>query len=294
MSVLFLRVGRLPLTLLALWVICATALPWLFGRYRPFSLNSSLACRPPGATAFPGLTTPTCDAPLATIYRQPLEGLLLDATLRSLALLVGAALLALTVGTLLGAAAAVLRRRAFASGMILGVAAALAAIPSFFVALLLQLAVIFAGQSAGGRLLPVFGFGYDEHLVLPLLAVSIPAVTATAQLVAARLAELLESDFVTTAHAKGLSPTWILRVHLLPHLTGLLLESLGSGLRVSVASLPIVEYLFVWNGIGFIALRAVAATDAAALTGAALTLAGLFTLLSVAADAGADRRVGAT
>jgi peptide/nickel transport system permease protein len=278
--------ARLPLTVLAVWAIVAAAVPFAMARYEAFALRTGVGggCVRGGTLFGAPRGIPRCDAPLESIYALPLPSLILDAATRSLALLVGAAFLAITVGTLLGASAAVLRHRALASGALLGVTAAIAAIPSFFVAFLLQLLVIFLGQSAGHRVLPVFGFGYDEHLVLPLLAVAIPAVAVTAQVVAARLSELLDEPFVTTAHAKGLWPRWIFSVHLLPHIRPLLLESVGSGLRISVASLPILEYLFVWNGIGFISLRAIAAKDIVAFTASALVLALLFSALSLLAD----------
>ena len=47
--------------------------------------------------------------------------------------------------------------------------------------------VIVVGAREGGNILPVQGFGYDSHIVLPLLAISIPAVAYTAQLVATRM-----------------------------------------------------------------------------------------------------------
>ena len=113
---------------------------------------------------------------------------MVDAALRTYVLLIGAALLALVLGTLLGFAVALSRNRGAVSG---GIAAGLgvaAAIPSFFIAYLLQIAVIMAGTASGGRILPVFGFGYDEHVVLPLLSVAIPAIAFTAALTASRAA----------------------------------------------------------------------------------------------------------
>jgi peptide/nickel transport system permease protein len=130
----------------------------------------------------------------------------------------------------------------------------------------------------------VYGFGYDEHLVLPLLSVALPAVAYTAQLTATRTAEVLSADFITSAYAKGLPTLWILRVHVLPHVRPVILEALGSGLRVSVASLPIIEYLFLWRGIGQLALEAVGVHDAAGLIFSAVTLVTLFATLSALAD----------
>jgi ABC-type dipeptide/oligopeptide/nickel transport system permease component len=77
---------------------------------------------------------------------------------------------------------------------------------------------------------------------------------------------------------------WILRVHVLPHVRPVIFEALGSGLRVSVASLPIIEYLFQWRGIGQLALEAVGIHDAAGLVFSAVALVTLFATLSAIAD----------
>jgi peptide/nickel transport system permease protein len=165
----------------------------------------------------------------------------------------------------------------------------LMAIPAFFVAYFLQILVILVGATEGGNLLPVFGFGYDAHLVLPLLSISVPAIAYTAQLTATRTQEVLDSDFITTANAKGLPTRWIVGIHVLPHVRPVLLEGLGSGLRISVASLPIVELLFNWQGIGQLALEAAGIHDAAGVVFSAVVLAGLFATLSALADLSRSR-----
>jgi ABC-type dipeptide/oligopeptide/nickel transport system permease component len=147
------------------------------------------------------------------------------------------------------------------------------------------MAVIVLGATAqGGRLLPVFGFGFDSHLVLPLVAISLPAITYTSQLIATRMGDVLDSDFVTTANAKGLATSWIVAVHVLPHVRPVALEALGTGLRVSVASLPIVEFLFNWRGSGQLAIEAIGVHDPAAFVASALLLVTLFASLSAIAD----------
>ena len=62
-------------------------------------------------------------------------------------LLVGAAIIALTLGVFIGAIAGAVRRRALASGMVLVVTGLTASIPSFFVAYFLQIAVIVFGAN---------------------------------------------------------------------------------------------------------------------------------------------------
>lgn len=286
MSPTVLRILRVPLTVAVVWGILAVAVPVAMSRYAPYLMRPGLRCIRTAVVVRTDQPIPAgaCQG-LADLYRVPFFELVIDSMFRSLALLAGAAVLALTIGTLLGAAAALLRRRAWGSGAILGVTTLLSAVPAFFVAYFLQIGVIIVGATPeGGNLLPVFGFGYDGHVVLPLLSISLPAIAYTAQLTAARAADVLESDFVTVANAKGLSASWILAVHVLPHVRPVMIEALGSGLRISVASLPIVEYLFLWRGIGQLALEAVAVHDAAVLVFTAAVLAALFSTLSAVAD----------
>jgi peptide/nickel transport system permease protein len=279
------RLLRVPLTIAAVWAVVAFVVPIFMAKYAPYVMRPGFAC---SRNSFSGqggdLAAGGCFT-LADLYGIPFVNLFIDSTFRSLALLVGAAVLALIIGTLLGVAAAMWRRHVFASGGIVGVTTLLAAVPAFFVAYFLQIAVILIGASStGGRLLPVYGFGYDEHLILPLLSISLPAITFTAQLTATRMVDVLDSDFITVANAKGLRGSWILVVHVLPHVRPVLLEALGSGLRVSVASLPIVEYLFLWRGIGQLALEAVGVHDATGFIFSAVVLAAIFAILSAVAD----------
>src|SRR2546430_570100 len=83
----------------------------------------------------------------------------------------GAPALALALGPLTGTAPPVARAPRRLSAPILGVTPHAAAVPAFFVAYFLQTVVIMLGASTTTRaqLLPVYGFGCDGHLVLPLL-----------------------------------------------------------------------------------------------------------------------------
>jgi peptide/nickel transport system permease protein len=278
------RVLRVPVTIAAVWAVLVFAIPSLMSRYAPYITRPLSCAKNTVSTQNVALPAGGCFS-VADIYAIPFGDLLINSMFRSLALLVGAAALALVLGTLLGVVAALLRRHVVASAGIVGITTLLVAVPAFFVAYFLQIAVIMIGASStGGRLLPVYGFGYDEHLILPLLSISLPALTYTAQLTATRMQEVLDSDFVTVANAKGLRTTWILAVHVLPHVRPVLLEALGSGLRVSVASLPIVEYLFQWRGIGQLALESVGVHDAPAFIFSAVVIAAMFTTLSAIAD----------
>lgn len=210
---------RVPLTIAAVGAVLAVAVPAAMTQYAPYLVRPGIRCIRVGPPVdFRGPLPPGMCQGLADLYHLSFVELLVDSMFRSLALLVGAAVLAFVVGTLLGVAAALLRRRAWASGGIVGLTTLLSAVPAFFAAYFLQILVIIVGATPeGGNLLPVFGFGYDSHLVLPLLSISVPAIAYTAQLTATRMQDVLDSDFITTANAKGLPTSWILGVHVMPH-----------------------------------------------------------------------------
>jgi peptide/nickel transport system permease protein len=291
MNTVFGRLLRIPLTIMVVGTILVATVPVAMAYYGPYVVRPGIYCMRTSVPVRVDQPFPMgmCKG-LAELYHLSFLDLFVESMFRSLALLIGAAVLALVIGTLLGVAGALLRRRAWASGGIVGVTTLLSAVPAFFVAYFLQILVIIVGATPeGGKLLPVFGFGYDSHLVLPLLSISLPAIAFTAQLTATRMQDVLDADFITAANAKGLRSTRILFVHVFPHVRPVLLEAVGSGLRVSVASLPIIEYLFLWRGIGQLALEAVGVHDAAGLIFSGVVLAGLFATLSALADVSRPR-----
>ena len=207
MNTVFARLLRIPVTIGIVGAILVVAVPAAMAYYAPWVVRPGIYCVRNSSVPVrfdQPLPAGMCKG-LAELYHLSFLDLFVESMFRSLALLVGAAVLALVLGTLLGVAAALLRRRAWASGGIIGITTLLSAVPAFFVAYFLQIFVIIVGATPeGGKLLPVFGFGYDSHLVLPLLSVSVPAIAFTAQLTATRMQEVLDADFITTATAKGL------------------------------------------------------------------------------------------
>ena len=85
------------------------------------------------------------------------------------------------------------------------------------------------------------------------------------------------------------TPAALQGLHVVSRIAALRAQKEKQGLRISVASLPIVEYIFQWKGIGYVALQSIASRDAAALTASALVLVTLFALLSFIADVGRPR-----
>lgn len=126
--------------------------------------------------------------------------------------------------------------------------------PSFFIGRLavavLLLLTIYAQM--GGLPLPIQGYGWDAHLVLPLLALTVRPTAQIAQVVAALLAGELGQQYIVAARGKGLSERRVITHHALRNVWGPAAQSIAGAVRLLVAELIVVEWLFAWPGLGYL------------------------------------------
>jgi ABC-type dipeptide/oligopeptide/nickel transport system permease component len=199
---------------------------------------------------------------------------------KSLGLLAFALTLAVLGGLILGIGAA-LRRTSNLSKLLLFASVLGISTPSFFAAMLLIWFGVWLYQTTSRHLIPISGFGWDLHLILPALVLAARPAAAVTRLSFNALVEILESDYIRTATAKGLRPRLILLRHALRNAGVPLLTTVGVSLRFSLAVLPIVEYIFNWPGIGLRLLKAIEAQDTTAVVGMTLPLILLFVLVNL-------------
>jgi len=184
------------------------------------------------------------------------------------------------VGAPLGILAALTRHRKGSLGF-LALSVAGVSIPSFFLGLLLQITEITFYKKTGIRLVPVGGFGWDSHLVLPVLVLAARPAAQIARVTFVAVVEVMDADFVRTAQSKGLSPWRVLRNHVVPATAVPILTALGTSLRFSLSSLPVVELLFNWPGIGKTLLEALNWGQMELVIALSLTLGMSFTMVNV-------------
>jgi peptide/nickel transport system permease protein len=199
---------------------------------------------------------------------------------KSLGLLAFALILGTLVGLILGISASFRRANRF-SGLLLFSSVLGTSTPSFFAAMLL---IWFAGwlyQTTGRHIVPISGFGWDAHLILPTLVLAARPAAAVTRLSYNAMVEILESDYIRTAKGKGLIPPVILLRHALRNAGVPILTTVGVSLRFSLAILPIVEYLFNWPGIGLRLLKSIEIQDTTAVVGMTLPLILLFVLVNL-------------
>jgi len=151
--------------------------------------------------------------------------------------------------------------------------------PVYWVGLLLIM--IFAVSL---RWLPPSGARGPLYLVLPALTLGMRSVAFLSRMTRATMQELLQSDFVRTARAKGLGEGRVVLRHafrnaLLPVLTVLGL-AFGSYLTGSI----LTETIFSWPGVGRYVLTAIDKRDLPAVQGSILFLSVVFVLVNLVTD----------
>ncbi|MDH7799379.1 MULTISPECIES: ABC transporter permease [unclassified Beijerinckia] len=186
---------------------------------------------------------------------EPVSELIMDRIGVTGGLAISALLLALVVAVPLGVLAAVKANTWWdRAALIFSVAGQ--ATPNFWLALIFIL--VFAVQL---RWVPVSGSGSIAHFILPVVTLAVSIMPSTMRLTRAGMMEVLSSDYVRTARAKGLSPFKVLFKHALRNailpVVSLAAVQLGFLLGGSV----IVESIFALNGIGYLAFQSIVRVD---------------------------------
>jgi peptide/nickel transport system permease protein/oligopeptide transport system permease protein len=201
-----------------------------------------------------------------------------------ISLQVGGVALALSVaaGIPLGALAAFRQNSALDRGIIVATLA-LYAVPSFVLIPLIWAANL-ALYRAGLPSLPQAGWGQPIHYVLPVATLAAANIGYIARLTRSSVLEVLRSDFVRTARAKGLLRWTIVTRHVLRN--GLLpvLTLLGPATAFLVTGAFVVENLFNIPGIGRIAIEAIGQRDYPVIQGTTVILGVAVVLMNTLTD----------
>jgi len=224
--------------------------------------------------------------------RRSMGEVLLDAYPKSMVLVGLAVLLATVLGMLVGIAAAATSSRRL-RGVLLSITVLAVSTPSFLLAVLLILLSATMVSKYGIRLWPSFGYGLDDHLVLPVIVLAARPFAQIANFTYVALDETLASDYVRTARSKGLKESVIVFRHALGNAAVPILGAIAAALSIGLSTLPVVEVFFSWPGLGFALLQAIRRFDAATAGTLLGSLAVTIAIVRFALDAIAGRFVRA-
>ncbi len=160
--------------------------------------------------------------------------------------------------------------------------------PAFYIGvLLIAFSVVYVIWGPGSEpLLPFQGFGWDAHLVLPVLALMVQPTVKVAQITAGSMVGEMSKQYVVAARSfghslKSIRGRLVLRNVLVP-----VTLTIAGSLRMMAAEIIIIERLFNWPGLGRLFSHMIVAsnhtdfyfsTDIFAMT---LTLLAVFFLLA--------------
>ncbi|MEU6831142.1 ABC transporter permease [Nocardia beijingensis] len=202
-----------------------------------------------------------------------LARLLPSATLGAAALLVG-----VVAGGVIGYVAAT-SRVPLLRKLPISLATVLDAIPGFFLAVLLVLLF-----SVTLHVLPSRGAGSLAHLVLPALTLGIFFVPTISRVFRTALVEVLDSDHVRTARAKGLGALRLTTRHVIGNSLGSTLNVLGIQAGVLLGGAVVTESIFSWPGVGQLSVNAVQNRDYPLVIACVLVIAVGFVVINLIVD----------
>ncbi|HYS32736.1 MAG TPA: ABC transporter permease [Streptosporangiaceae bacterium] len=155
----------------------------------------------------------------------------------------------------------------------------LLAIPIFVLGLLLLLVFGFRFGIA-----PVTGGAGPAQLVLPALTLGLIGAPWYAQIVADQMQDSLASSYIRTAVSKGLSDSYILRRHVLRNVLSPAITMVGLDLGAYLSGVVTVEVVFVWPGIGLLAVNALHDLDRPIVLGTVIVGAVAVVFFNLVAD----------
>ncbi|MEM1040294.1 MAG: ABC transporter permease [Pseudomonadota bacterium] len=216
----------------------------------------------------------TFDLGYSFFYNQPVTTLIFEKLPATLLLVVTAQLLALVVGVLLGVFSA-RNPKGLASYVVTFVALFGYAAPVFWTGILLLIAF-----SLKVPLFPVAGMmdvtaegwfaqtlSIARHMTLPTITLASIFLALYSRLCRASMLEVLGSDYIRTAKAKGLSEREVVLKHALKNSLSPVITLAGLQFSAVVSGAVLVEAVFSWPGLGTLALQSIIARDTPTILG---------------------------
>lgn len=134
------------------------------------------------------------------------------------------------------------------------------------------------------QILPAFGIGSWKHYVIPVISNSVIGIAMIVRQCRVDVLEVIRSDYVTTARAKGVSEHNTIYKHVMPNALIPLITSLGSTFANSLGGTVVTESIFVIPGIGLYMTNAIGSLDYPAVRGGVVVIAIAFSFVMLVVD----------
>ena len=152
--------------------------------------------------------------------------------------------------------------------------------PPFWLALLLLLLFALRLQwlpTAGNR----DGF---RSIILPTVCIGLQLLATCTRQTRSSMLEVLRSDYLRTARAKGVPERVVIRKHALGNAWIPILTTIGTTFAITIAGSAVMESVFAWPGIGRAIVEAVISRDAPLLTGFVILTTFMYVMIMLIID----------
>jgi len=210
--------------------------------------------------------------------KQPVFPIIAERLPVTMMLGISALAIALFVSIPLGIAAA-LRPNSWIDRLALTVSVFGQALPSFWFGLLLMMLF---GVTL--RWLPVSGTGGWEYYVMPAITLSYYSIPTFMRLTRAGMMEVLASDYIRTARAKGLRSMTVLFKHALRNAIIPLVAVAAVQLGFALGGSIVIESVFSLHGVGYLGWESISRADFPVVQAIVLILACFYIVLTLLAD----------
>ncbi|MCE9684041.1 ABC transporter permease [Halomonas alkalisoli] len=226
---------------------------------------------------------------------RPVTDLILERLPATLELAIISAIFAVVMGIVLGIYTA-LRRRSWLSRFIMTASLIGVSLPTFLIGVLLI--YLFAVELGW---LPAFGRGQTvrigdwwttgllttsglRSLILPAITLGLFQLTLIMRLVRAEMLEVLSTDYIKFARARGLSDRVVNLRHALKNTLIPVITIIGLQLGTIIAFAIITETVFQWPGVGALFITAVRFVDVPVMAAYLMMIALVFVIINLVVD----------
>jgi len=157
-------------------------------------------------------------------------------------------------------------------------------VPSFVVAALAQLSLVNLNDLLGFSLLPVAGWGSVWHMLVPSLVLGLSTMAYLTRLMRSSMLEIISSDYVRTARAKGLPATRIFTHHQLRNAILPVITVLGPAIAAITTGGFVVELVFAIPGLGRYFVQAVQQLDYTVIMGTTVFYGAFLVFMVIVVD----------
>jgi peptide/nickel transport system permease protein len=228
------------------------------------------------------------------VHREPALGLIAERFPATLELAVVATILALAIGIPAGLYAG-LAPRSIGGRLVQALSTIGFSVPVFWVAMLLvfvfAIALGWLPASGRGEVVAVGPFELSvltlegwRYIALPALTLALFKVSLIVRITAAGTRELMGSDFVRYARAKGLHPARIVGVHVLRNLLVTLVTVVALEFGGLLAFAVVTETIFAWPGAGRLLLQSIWQLDRPVVVAYLIGVVTLYLVLNLVVD----------